>query len=315
MPLEFILYHAGFVGIAIQLALSLNYVWRANLFSFGHFGFFSIGAYAAVMLAVSFFPSEPDWFVTSASHRAVGALWLLASILVGALAGGVAAAVVGKLFASIRGDYFAVATLIFAEAVQRVIANWPYVGGSIGANVPYLVWTNSGEEHLYYVSFYAAIALTLAGLLFWLGLRTERSVIGLWLNAVRDDELASEFSGIDVKRLQLYTFTAGGAVAGAAGALFLHMTTFVTPTDFSFIASIPVILYVVLGNGMPLRCTIVTVLLYGIYELIKLRFLGFFGSGAGEIVNDWRDAILGVVLVLSAAAPPLLRGWNKGGVR
>lgn len=310
MALDFVLYHSSYIGVALLLSLSLTYMWRANLFSLGHYGFFAIGAYSAVVVSKLFFPVSPGWFVGDPVHRAVGLVALIGSLATAALVAGSAALLIGRLFSSIRGDYFAVATLIFAEIVNRVVSNWSYVGGAIGAEVPYVFLTNSNAEGLMYVTFYAVLAMSLSAAFLVAAMRAEQSIGGLWLDALREDELAAETSGIDIKALQLTVFVICGSVAGVAGALFLHMANFVTPSDFSFVTSIPTIVYVVLGGLRPLRCVLATVLLYILYQVIKAHGLGTFSDGLDRFVSKWPEAIFGTILIFSVIVPASWQRWR-----
>src|SRR6185436_165653 len=127
MSFYLLLYHLSFLGVMLLLVQSLNLVWKARLFSLSHHGFFGLGAYTAVVMIKLALPAGvAAWSTTAPSQRIVGLGLLVACVLAGgALAAGVAI-LMGRLFAQLRGDYFAVATLVFAEIVRSIAANWDY---------------------------------------------------------------------------------------------------------------------------------------------------------------------------------------------
>jgi branched-chain amino acid transport system permease protein len=305
MKLELLLYHASFAGIAVLLTQSLSLVWRSNRFSLGHHGYFAIGAYAAGALLKWTLPAGRS-APAGLADRLNGLLLLVFCLAGAALIAAMIGQLTFRLFARLRQDHFAVATLIFAEIVQNVLANWNYVGGALGLEVPYLVVRNGGDERLWYVCFYASLLAACNAVLYFAIARLNRSTYGLYLAAVKDDELAAELCGVDVLGLQRVIFTLACGVAGLAGGLFLHFSTLIVPADFSFVAGLPVILYVVLGGNSNGRAVVAALALYAGYEIIKLRFFGLFGEDLGKLAAEWKEALLAAVLIAAMVVPALL---------
>ncbi|MBI2808717.1 MAG: branched-chain amino acid ABC transporter permease [Planctomycetes bacterium] len=306
MTVEFFLYHAAFAGIAVLLTQSLNLVWRVNRFSLGHHGYFGIGAYAGVVFT-RFSVPDGKWALDTWIDRLSGAGLLLGCIGSAAVVTGFVGYVTIRLFVRLREDHFAVATLVFAEIVQNVAANCTYVGGALGFEAPYLAVRNAGAERLWYVGFYASLGVAL-NLLLYLGIRRlDQSTYGLYITASRDDELAAELCGVDVWTLQRTVFLLATAVAGAAGALFLHFTSLIVPGDFSLINGLPIILYVVLGNLGPARCVAAALGLYTAYEIMKLQFFGLLGLELGRAAAEWKEVLLASVLIAAGLLPALLQ--------
>jgi branched-chain amino acid transport system permease protein len=307
MSLDLLLYHAALLGILTLLVQSLALVWRTDRFSLGHHGFFALGAYATAaflkLVLPAGFAGSPEGF----RHRLAGlGLWaasLAFSAGIAALAGYLAA----RGFARLRGDYFAVATLILAEIVQNAMANWPFVGGGLGIEVPYLFLDNGSAEKLLYVGFYAGIGILINGLLYLAIRRMESSVFGIYVRATHDDELAAELAGIDVRRLRILLFTLMTGIAGIAGSLFLHFTSLIVPADFGFIGSLPILLAVVLGRVQVGRSVAAVASIYTVYELLKLRLFGLLGAGVGRAVADWKEVVFALVLILAIVGPVLFR--------
>ena len=83
------------------------------------------------------------------------------------------------------------------------------------------------------------------------------------------------------------------------------------PDDFTFVAGLPIILYVVLGRFDPLKCVLATVLMYSAYEVIKLRLFGLLGETVGEVLSDWKDGTFAAVLVIAVITPALTKRWRR----
>lgn len=305
MPLDFILLHVCLLGLTVLLTQSLHLVWRVNLFSLGHHGYYAVGAYASVVvfkLVTGSHPNAWDVIANSAWSLPAVTIWLTCAVSGFVIAGGFAL-ISFRVFGHLRGDYFAVATLIFAEIVKNVVFNWDFVGGGLGVEVSSLVINSGGETRLQNHLFYASVILGL-NVLFYLGLRRlSASVCGLYIDATRNDLLAAELSGVDVGGLRRALFTLGCATAGLAGALFLLFQQLIIPNDFSFANGLPIILYVVLGRGRASHTVVAAIALYIVFELVKLRFLGLLGTSFGAFLSDWKEGLLALVLLFAVTGP------------
>ena len=257
MSLEFLLYHVTFLSIGLLLSQSLNLAWRVDRFSLGHHGFFGIGAYTTAFL-LTLVKGRLNLILPSAGE---GSVLLLVCFLTALTAGLLISWGLHLLFRRLADDYFAVATLVFAEIARNVFSNWESVGGALGFEAPYLVFSNSRDDRLSYVLLYASIGLAMNVCLFVLVRRLQRSTYWLWIDATRHDQLAAEMSGIEASQVQEAVFVLSAGCAAIAGALFVNFTTFVVPDDFTFVAGLPIILYVVLGRFDPLKCVLATVLM------------------------------------------------------
>lgn len=307
MSLDLLLYHAALLGILALLVQSLALIWRTDRFSLGHHGFFALGAYTTAVFLRLVLPADFAGFPGGFRQRLAGlGLWVASIALaacIAALAGYVAACGLARL----RGDYFAVATLILAEIVQNAMANWPFVGGGLGLEVPYLFLGNGPADSFRYVGFYAGLAVALNGALYFAIRRLESSLFGIYIHATHDDELAAELAGIDVRRLQFLLFALMTGVAGIAGSLFLHFTSLIVPADFGFNSNLPILLAVVLGRVGTGRSVAAAVAIYTVYELLKLRLFGLLGEGVGRAVADWKEVVFALVLILAILGPVLSR--------
>jgi branched-chain amino acid transport system permease protein len=178
-------------------------------YSFGHAAFFGTGAYATAILQVRY------------------GLNAWAAFATGIAAGAGAGAVIGALTfrSGLRGSYFALVTLAFAE-VLRIIAS---VAPLTGAGVGILIKLDVGARTLQFASraaFYwlilglVAIALVITRLI-------EQSRFGARLAAVRENEDAARALGVDATRVKLGAITISAAMAAAAGCFYAQYFLFV----------------------------------------------------------------------------------------
>lgn len=180
-------------------------------FSFGHAVFFGTGAYAMAVLQVKLGVSP--W------------LALPIGVALGALVGVGIGALTFRY--GLRGSYFALATLAFAE-IFRILANTvSFTGAGAGIQVPLdrtlaALQFSARAGYLYF-----ALALVLAALVLTVWLRHSR--FGAWLQAVRDNEDGAAALGVNVYRVKLGAIALSGALMGAAGAFYVQYLNYIDP--------------------------------------------------------------------------------------
>jgi branched-chain amino acid transport system permease protein len=202
-----------FVGYAVVQYVLLATAWNllggyAGYINFGTAAFFALGAYIAV--AINKLVDVPVPLLILAGGIAAGALGLA----------------MGYLTLKLRGVFFSIATLAMAIVFQAVITNWNFVGGASGAYVLRPTegpWGGSYVEYLFYVM------LAMAGGAVVLARGIERSRVGYGLASIRDDELASEASGVPTLRLKLLATMLSGALMGMAGAPLPFYVAYLDP--------------------------------------------------------------------------------------
>jgi len=150
----------------------------------------------------------------------------------------------GRLVLRMRAIYLAIATWAFAETVHILLtAAYSITRGELGLTVPPLV------EGLSPRGFYAVfVGLTIVCVLAMYAML--RSRLGIFMRAIRDDELRAESIGIGTTQVKTLVFTASSAFAGLAGAVYAHYVVVLSPqiADFSEMAKL-VIMVVVGGLG------------------------------------------------------------------
>lgn len=171
-------------------------------YSFGHAAFFGMGAYVSAILQQRFGVN---------AYPAV-AFGIAAAALLGYAIG----AMVFR--AGLRGSYFALVTLAFAE-VLRIMANATEItGGAAGL----LISLNLGASNLQFAnrSSFLILGAVLLALAMLITLALEKSRLGAQLVAVRENEAAAAALGVDILAVKLRAISLSAALTGAAGALY-----------------------------------------------------------------------------------------------
>ena len=232
-PLFGLEFYIGFVRRVLIIALaaaSLNFILGfGGMVALGHAGFIGVGAYTVVAFSDAGFTSA--WLMWPAA----------------ALAGGVAAALIGLVALRTRGVYFIMTTLAFAQMLYFVAVSLRKYGGDDGYTLmarPVLApGLDLGNETHFYLVVLAIVALLLG----WLH-RATRSRFGHALMGIRDNETRMRALGYPVFRLQLVAFAIAGAIAGLAGALLAGGNGFISPATMHWTQSATLLVMVVIGG-------------------------------------------------------------------
>ncbi len=180
-------------------------------FSFGHAVFFGTGAYAMGVLQVKF-----GWNAWAAAAVAVAC-----GAAVGAFIGGI------SFRYGLRGSYFALVTLAFAE-VFRILANtFAFTGAGVGL----MIKLDESAANLQFATkagyLYLILALVVAALVisWWL----KHSRYGAWLQAVRDNEESAAALGVNAFRVKLAAIMISGALMAAGGVFYVQYLQYIDP--------------------------------------------------------------------------------------
>lgn len=220
----------------VILASSLNLVMMTGQIPISHAAFMGLGAYASALVVT----------------RAGISFWV-ALPLAGIIAAGIGA-LLGLATLKARGIYFAMATFAFGEVVRMVFIGWVSVfGGANGiTNVPApapiaLPW-GGGMDFTSKRGFYwLTLAVTLA--VVWCSGRLVRSRVGSLLRSLHDSESLAESVGVRSMRLKCAVFALACGASGLAGSLYAHHFRYISPQSFTFVESVQVIVFVVVGGG------------------------------------------------------------------
>ncbi len=221
-----------FFGIYALLGLSLNIVLgEVGLFDLGHIGFMAIGAYTTAILNATF--GIPIIILLPVSAIAAGAFaWLVCSPII-----------------HLRGDYLCIVTIGMGEIVRLTLNNNPFgitggPNGVFGIDFPSLgsIFVVDNSTKFYYF-IWLIVGLTIIGLV-----NLQRSRIGRAWNCIREDEIAAEATGIDVRYYKLLAFVLGAGLAGVAGNVYATKLMMVSPESFNFMESCMLFCIVLIGG-------------------------------------------------------------------
>ncbi|MFL5377862.1 MAG: branched-chain amino acid ABC transporter permease [Myxococcales bacterium] len=220
-------YWLGVLILSMYFAL-ISSGW--NLLA-GYTGQFSLAPATFAMLGA---------YTTGLACQYAGAppwLGIVAAVAASSAIGALLALVVMRL----SGPYLALTTLSFAEIARLVIANsYNFTRGDLGLGVPGILQSRVG----WYYLFLGAVVVVVIGLLVLL-----RSPVGLYLRAIRDDEVAAASRGVDVVVWKTVSFTLSSAVAGLAGALYAHFAELISP-EIGLLAQTGLVICMVVIGGM-----------------------------------------------------------------
>jgi branched-chain amino acid transport system permease protein len=190
-----------FVEIACYLIFAMMWNLLAGyggMVSIGQQAYFGIGGYA--MLALGNFAGVNPFI----------------AVPLGAIAAGVIAVPVSWVAFRLQGGYFAIGTWVIAEVFRLSFANMSVVGGGSGTSLTALRGIDKATRES--VTYWTALVCVIAAIaLVYLFLRSKR---GLALLAIRDNEVAAESQGIDVRGMKLAVYVVAAIGAALAGALY-----------------------------------------------------------------------------------------------
>jgi len=244
-------------GIGLNVLLGL-----AGQVSFGHVGFYALGAYTVAVLTVA-----AKWN-----------FWL--ALPMAALLAGLTGALLALPALRVRGPYLAMVTIAFGFVIENLAVEWKGVTGGqngiMGVPQPALGALAFGERGV------AIASIVLAALAAYVFRLLGTSKLGAAMRAVKDSEVAAESIGLDPVRIKALAFAISAVYAGVAGAFFASLSGFVTPSTFSFSQSILFVLVVIIGGAGSLAgplagATIVVLLPEALAALAEYRLL-FFGA-------------------------------------
>ncbi|MDQ8032271.1 MAG: branched-chain amino acid ABC transporter permease, partial [Bordetella sp.] len=244
------------VGIGLNVLLGLT-----GQVSFGHVGFYAIGAYTvAILTTKAGWGFWPAWAAGTLLAAAMGALLALPALRV-------------------KGPYLAMITIAFSFIVQHAAVEMrDLTGGQSGIMgiLPPQLWAGWGPEQT--VAILAIVTATIVLVAYAL---LARGSWGAAMRAVNDSETAAQSIGLNPLVIKTAAFTISAAAAGLAGGLFAPLSSFVTAETFSFMQSILFVLVVIVGGAGTVAGPIIGALIVGVLpellaslEAYRLLFFG-----------------------------------------
>ena len=308
-------------GIFIVAAMSLNLLLGyAGQLSLGHVAFFGIGAYASALVSLGFSVHVAPGTVLAVDPKPV---WL--GILAAILAAGACGWLIGRIAFKVRGAYFVIVSISFAEVVRLVAVNWVELtqGPMALTNIPPLtLWLPGLGEHVFWKkpeNYW--LVLTVAVVSYVIIRRLVRSRAGRAMIALRENEPLATSVGIDVTRYLVLATVLSAAMAGAAGALYAHYIRIVDPDVFLFIYTVTMVIMVVTGGKGTLAGPVVGGLIFGllpetlrslaiqpevqwiVYGALMVLVLYFLPEGIVPAVRQWWQRHRGRAATTAKAVP------------
>ncbi len=285
------------VFILSILAISYNLLFGfSGVLSFGHAVFFGMGAYTVGLLMLHL--AWPWW------------LAVISALIVGALI----ALFKGYVGLRIRGLYFAIFTLAFAEIFFMLAGNRIMVditGAEDGFTFPVPDWLNITKNRLFY---YYMVLLILA-IAFLLVRRLMNSPTGRVLIAMRDNEDRAQMIGYNTFRFQLIALIIGGALASGAGVLRGLALKGVSPNVLGINFTMDPLLMTLMGGAATFAGPVVGAFGLRLMEQLLRDTIITVGQTEVNIGEQW-SLILGVVFIIIVLAFPqgIVGTWQTRGL-
>ena len=261
----------------------------AGQLSVGHAAFVGLGAYTSAMLSIH--AGLTPW--------------------IGMLVGGVVSAALGALIGylgfrfGLRGFYFVLLTVAFAEIFRIIALNTDWVGGAQGL---YITFTGDPRQFQFQdnrVYYYVSLGLMLlaTGVVAWI----ERHRFGAYLVAIREDENACEALGVDTFRYKMLAIVVSAFLTGIGDTFYAFYLFSLQPNSvFGIPLSVEIVIRpIVGGSGTILGPILGSFILSPLAELSRTYFSQ--GGWTGMHLIVYGALLIGVVLFLPQGAYPALR--------
>mgnify|MGYP002523127189 CR=1 FL=1 len=281
-------------AIYALLAVTMNLLnGFTGLFSLGQAGFMTLGAYTFAVLTIPVNSKAGVYYLFGVTDalKNVELPWFVALIIAGAVSA-LFAFLIGMPMLRLKSDYFAIATLGFAEVVRIVVASKPMnrvTNGSMGlTKIP-------GFSNFFVPFIVSGICIAVIALIM-------RSTYGRAFKAVRDDEIAAESMGINLSKTKLLSFVISSFFAGIGGALMTMFTGAVSSTTFTIAITYFILLIVVIGGMSSITGSVISAFIVISAREWWLRFLDqetYIGSFKVPLLRTgFRMVVFSVILMI-----------------
>jgi branched-chain amino acid transport system permease protein len=295
------------LAILILMAAQLGVAWNilggyAGQVSFGHAAFFGLGAYTSTVLLLNF--GLNPW---------------LGAIIGAAVSAGLSLLIGWPCF-RLKGHYFAMATIAVAEIIQTLFTNWEFAGSAVGLTIPMNeqglgAMVFAGKTPYYYLS------LGLLVISLGVAFAIERSRLGFYFRAIKDEPDAARSLGVSLTRYKMVALAISAALAALGGSLYAQKELYIDPGSVLHTGlSIKMALVAILGGVGTLFGPVVGAALLTAIEEGSRSLFGGSGRGTDLIVYA------GIIIAIAVYKPNGLLGWwhewranrakrNAGGAR
>ena len=276
--------HPRHIMIILLMYVILGQAWNilggySGQISLGNHIFFALGAYTSTMLLLR--TGVPPWI----------------GVIPGAILASIAAIFIGQICFDLRGHYFAIGTLGLAEITYIIFLNWNFVNRAFGFQIPvlknsayYVQWANK-EPYFYIILAMAILVVAFV----W---KIDKSTLGVYLKAIKEDEERAKSLGIDSRRYKLLAFVISAVITSFAGTFYAQYILYIDPDSLLSLefALLIIIIPMVGGMGTVLGPILGAALLIPLAEYARTAF-----GGGGRGVHI---LIYGLMIVLLAMYEP-----------
>jgi branched-chain amino acid transport system permease protein len=231
--------------------------------SFGHASFVGIGAYTSTLLFIHL--GLTPWI----------GMWI------GALFSGLVGLFLGHLSFryGLKGPYFLLVTIAFAESIVYIFLNISALGGPSGLNVPLMgaaprFFQFEGKAPYYYIILMMLVMVVVITYII------RKSRMGYYFVAIRENDVAAEAIGVNVTKYKLWSIVLSAFFSGLGGAFYAQYILFIDPPSILGIAlSIEMVIYVIVGGeGTILGPIVGAFFLFPLGEITRNVFAGQTGG-------------------------------------
>lgn len=239
----------------------------AGMFSFGQAAFFGIGAYTSSFLLMNFGVNP----------------WI--GLVAGGIVAALVAAAIGYPCSNLRGHYFAIASIAFAEIVRVVFNNWKLVGAAEGLSLPMLdesfanfMFHSSKLPYYYIILSFLLIAIATCYFV-------ATSKMGYYFRAIKESHEVAEVLGVNVVRYRLIAIMIAGFLSAMAGTFYAQYILYIDPESVMLLPiSVQVVLISMLGGaGAVIGPVIGAAVLIPLAEYTRIT-LGHQGTGVDMLI-------------------------------
>jgi branched-chain amino acid transport system permease protein len=281
-PLVITQTHLIHVMILVFMFGMLGVAWNimggyAGMFSFGQAAFFGIGAYTSSYLLVTF-QINP---------------WI--GLIAGGLVAALVAVAIGYPCSNLRGHYFAIATIAFAEIVRIHFNNWKLVNAAEGISIPMM--DESLANFMFHSSklpyYYIMLAFLLLALV--ICYFVANSKMGYYFRAIKESHDVAEVLGVNVVWYRLIAIMISAFLSAMAGTFYAQYILYIDPESVMLLAiSVQIVLISMLGGaGTVMGPVIGAAILIPIAEFTRI-WLGHKGTGIDMLIYGFLITLISV---------------------
>ncbi len=294
-------YPLSFATLALVMivgVLGLNLLTGAcGLISLGHAGFMAVGAYGAGIAAADY------------------GLSIVPAMLIGGLIAALSSLLVGVPSLRLKGLYLAITTLAFTVISTHVILNMPEITrGSTGLFLPepsVFGYALNTPQKYYLFCLVTCLLFVLATL------NIMRSRVGRAFVAIREQDIAAEMMGINLRRYKLLAFAMSAFYTGVSGALFAYHIRYINVDTFGLTLSIEALGMIIVGGLGSIAGAIIGAIFMTLLPEAVRMFFELFATQLNDLFAtralEFRGLIYGAVIIFILRFQPegLIKIWRE----